>query len=215
MVREYNTINEAAHLWVGEFNAIQQGMIEKLMQADPEDWHEVTMPVRGDLVYVYDLPDKVDTLEHCGTIQSYDEESDLYCVKLYDGMLISVGEWDFEVEYDDSLPMWGTMWSFSDSCDDWWLEECNGLRKMSECGFRVYESEEFGYFFGIDGAGYDFYEQHWMPLYKARGLHWHDSQAEEDYQMHVVNGYTKRKLGKKEVWCDEDGIAVKEVGFSV
>lgn len=39
--------------------------------------------------------------------------------------------------------------------------------------------------------------------------------AEEDYQMHVVKGYTKRQLGSKEVWCDKNGVAVKEVGFSV
>lgn len=86
---------------------------------------------------------------------------------------------------------------------------------MSDCGFRIYKSEDYGYFFGIDGAGYSFYEEHWMPLYKARGLHWHDPQAEEDYQMHVVKGYTKRQLGSKEVWCDKNGVAVKEVGFSV
>lgn len=35
---------------------------------------------------------------------------------------------------------------------------------MSQCGFRIFRSEEFGYFFGIDGAGYDFYEAHWIPL---------------------------------------------------
>ena len=35
------------------------------------------------------------------------------------------------------------------------------------------------------------------------------------YQMHVVKGYTKRQLGMKEVWCDKNGVAVKEVGFSV
>ena len=40
-------------------------------------------------------------------------------------------------------------------------------------GFRIYESEEFGYFFGIDGAGYNFYDSHWIPLYDARGLKWH------------------------------------------
>ena len=42
----------------------------------------------------------------------------------------------------------------------------------------MYKHEEFGYFFGIDGAGYDFYEAHWTPLYKARGLHWHDERTE-------------------------------------
>ena len=35
----------------------------------------------------------------------------------------------------------------------------------------------FGYIFGIDGAGYDFYEDHWIPLYKERGIQWHDKEA--------------------------------------
>ena len=80
----------------------------------------------------------------------------------------------------DVFPMWGTMWSFHDSIDDWWLEECDGIRLMSECGFRIYYHQEWGYFFGIDGAGYDFYAEHWEPLYKARGLHWHDEEDKSD-----------------------------------
>lgn len=77
-------------------------------------------------------------------------------------------------ESRDYLPMWGTMWSFSEMLDNWWLEECGGLQKMADCGFRIYEQEDYGYIFGIDGAGYDFYEAHWIPLYEARGLKWHD-----------------------------------------
>lgn len=74
-------------------------------------------------------------------------------------------------EIYDTFPMWGTMWSFGDIVDEWWLE--NNLEVMKECGFRIYESEDYGYVFGIDGAGYDFYEIHWIPLYNARGLRWH------------------------------------------
>ena len=128
--------------------------------------------------------------------------------------IVYAEEDDFDVERDDVLPMWGTMWSFGDNVDDWWLEKNGGLQAMSNCGFRIYESEEFGYFFGIDGAGYDFYESHWEPLYKARGLQWHDPMAEEERQM-LHKGYTKRSLGNKWVWCDKNGAAVKEVGFSV
>ena len=78
-------------------------------------------------------------------------------------------------EPDDFFPIWGTMWQFSDWIDNKWLESRDGLQAMTDCGFRIYESDEFGYFFGIDGAGYDFYEEHWLPLYKARGLHWHEN----------------------------------------
>ena len=98
----------------------------------------------------------------------------------------SPDEWE-EVTVPDGViepygvfPMWGTMWSFHDSIDDWWLEERDGIRLMSECGFRIYHHQEWGYFFGIDGAGYDFYSDHWIPLYKARGLKWHDEEDKSD-----------------------------------
>lgn len=179
MIREGMTVSDAAHRWVAEFNAIQQGMISKLMQNDPDEWSEVTAPKSGDRVYVYDVPEELDTLEHSGEITGHDEESELYCVELDNGKLVSVEAGDFEVQYDDALPMWGMMWSFGDSADDYWLEEMGGIRIMSECGFRIYWNEEFGYFFGIDGCGYDFYEAHWLPLYKARGLQWHDPKTEK------------------------------------
>ena len=78
-----------------------------------------------------------------------------------------------ENEYDSFLPMWGTMWSFGDFLDNSWLEDERNLKAMADCGFRIYEQEDCGYIFGIDGAGYDFYEAHWIPLYKACGLQWH------------------------------------------
>ena len=83
---------------------------------------------------------------------------------------ITPGRRDEDADY---LPMWGTMWSFGNAADDYWLEEKDGLELMAECGFRIYEQEDFGYLFGIDGAGYSFLHEHWIPLYKARGLRWH------------------------------------------
>lgn len=77
------------------------------------------------------------------------------------------------VNYSNSfLPIWGTMWTFGDSVDEWWAEE--NIDIMRANGFRVYKNEEDDeLYFGIDGAGYDFYEAHWVPLYKASGLQWH------------------------------------------
>lgn len=167
---KYETIKEATQAWVHEMNAIQQGMILRLFQDNPDDWTEVTTPRKYDRVYVYNVGNH-------GEIT--DIEDDIYKIEFDNGTEIKCESNDFEVERDDYLPMWGTMWSFGDSCDDWWLEEDDGINKMSECGFRIYESEEFGYFFGIDGAGYDFYESHWIPLYKVRGLQWHNTEKED------------------------------------
>lgn len=169
MKRQGMTISDAAHEWVREFNAIPQGMISELMGHNPDAWHEVTKKSMGDRVYCYDHNES-------GEIEAYDGETEMYVVNLDNGEQAQVDESDMEFEYYGGLPMWGTMWSFGDSADDWWLEEKDGIKVMSECGFRIYEHEEFGYFFGIDGAGYDFYEAHWIPLYKARGLKWHDEE---------------------------------------
>ena len=40
----------------------------------------------------------------------------------------------------------------------------------------VYDSDETGILLGVDGCGYDFYESHWIPLYKKIGLRWHDEE---------------------------------------
>lgn len=192
------TIKDATYEWVREFNAIPQGMIAELMRNDEFSWQEVTACASGDRVYCYEY-------EEYGKIEAYDGETEMFLVNLDNGEQVQVDESDMELTQDDDLPMWGTMWSFGDSADDWWLSDGEGISIMSECGFRIYEHEEYGYFFGIDGAGYDFYEAHWIPLYKARGLKWHDEAAEKEYQMRR-KGYTKGMLGSKEYWFDGDKV---------
>ncbi len=174
MIEKGMTIQDAAHRWVNQFNAIPQGMIEKLMHLDPDNWCEITLPGRGDRVYVNKFPPQGCKRYGEGALVKVIRDKDVYQVRLDDGTNVEVSEQDIELMYDDLLPMWGTMWSFGEKPDDDWLATTGGLRAMSDCGFRIFESDEFGYFFGIDGAGYDFYSQHWIPLYKARGLEWHD-----------------------------------------
>lgn len=179
------TVSDAAHKWVNEFNAFPRDMIVTLMEANPCDWHEVTMPTKFDRVYVMNIPDvdaagiQFETDVYEGEIiEIRENEFCTYLVELDDRTVIELEPDDMEVEYDDYLPMWGVMWSFGDCCDDWWLSDGDGIKIMSECGFRIFENDEWGYFFGIDGAGYDFYENHWIPAYRKRGLRWHDQTTE-------------------------------------
>lgn len=174
---KYDTIREAAEAWVNEMNCVSTEMIRQLMEFHPDEWEEVTCPTIGDRCYAtsYD-GDGVATHNGWGEIVGTKESDNeiLYEIKFYELDEVQTCErGDIEIEYDSLLPMWGWMWSFGDNCDDWWLEKGDGVQKMSKCGFRIYYHEEWGWFFGIDGAGYDFYSEHWIPLYKARGLHWH------------------------------------------
>lgn len=213
MIAKGMTINDAAHRWVAEMNAYPQDMIRTLMEAKPCDWHEVTMPRVCDRVYVYNLPDGCDEYDSSGEIESID--NDAYRIKLDDDNTVEVGIDDFDVERDSWLPMWGWLWSFGDSADDYWMNELDGIKKMSECGFRIYEHEEWGYFFGIDGCGYSFYEAHWIPAYKARGLQWHDPATELTNE--VVRGMLEEFLHDKKLIDNllkmERGETIKVGGY--
>ena len=166
---KYENKNEAAHAWVNEFDRVPYAVIEKLLKNNPDEVNEITPPTVGDRVYCFE----------CHEYGEITEAKEEITVELDNGETLTTSAEEVEVQRDDFLPMWGTLWAFSDSCDNYWIEELGGLQAMANCGFRVYEQEDYTYIFGIDGAGYDFYEAHWIPLYEARGLKWHN-EAEED-----------------------------------
>lgn len=165
MMKTDMTILEATRHWVYGFNAIPTAMLVRLMDQNPEEFSEVTIPTIGDTVYVYD-----ESIN--GEITAQVDEG--YQIILENGTEITATVNDFTLVHTDILPMWGTMWSFGEGVDENWVENGAGLTALSECGFRIFKHETFGYFFGINGAGYDFYAEHWIPLYKARGLNWHN-----------------------------------------
>ena len=69
-------------------------------------------------------------------------------------------------------PMWGTYFSPDDQVDCQWFQD--NAEAVAKLGFTlIYEDGEF-FALGIDGAGFDFYEAYWIPLYRTRGLKWHD-----------------------------------------
>jgi len=183
MIRKGITVRDATYRWVSEFNAIQQGIIEKLISCDIDSWHEVTVPHTDSRVYIHCIPEQKTCgepyygTECCGRVTDV-VGKDTYFVELDDGASVVVNLEDLEIDEYCNLPMWGTMWSFGNSCDDHWLEEDDGIKVMSECGFRIFEHDEYGYFFGIDGAGYDFFSEHFIPAYRKRGLQWHDPETE-------------------------------------
>lgn len=89
--------------------------------------------------------------------------------------VIAVDYYDVDLEHDGWLPMWSTLWSFNDSADLYWAKE--NPEVLAECGFRIFEDQEEGeIYIGIDGAGYNFIDAHWIPLYKRRGLNWHNAE---------------------------------------
>lgn len=164
------TIEDSARKWVGEFNVVPQEILQKLSTLREGEVEEITPVSIHDRVMVYAYDEE-------GVVVEYAEHRDLLIVELDTGGATVVPREGLDAVQYDMLPMWGTMWAFGNSMDNEWLERDGNLQKMADCGFRIYTQEDYGYVFGIDGAGYDFYESHWIPLYKARGFQWHDSEV--------------------------------------
>lgn len=77
-----------------------------------------------------------------------------------DGALVLCGE-----------PMWNTWFE----PDRWVLEFIEAHEEeVAALGFTLIYHDEYLWGVGIDGAGFDFYESFWMPLYDLVGIHWHD-----------------------------------------
>lgn len=112
------------------------------------------------------------------SVEKYDSdlegEPDSFEVKL-ELPIIAVDYYNVDLEHDGWLPMWDILWTFRDSSDERWARE--NLEIVAECGFRIFEDQEtYDIYIGIDGAGYNFYDAHWIPLYKKRGLKWHNAE---------------------------------------
>lgn len=70
-------------------------------------------------------------------------------------------------------PMWSTWFIPNDLCIRRFIEE--NPEEVMDCGFTlIYDSDEDLFAIGVDGCGYSFKDTHFMRLYDAEGLHWHD-----------------------------------------
>ena len=72
-------------------------------------------------------------------------------------------------------PMWNTWFMPTEFMDIDWIK--NNQEEIALLGFTIIEIihdrfEEVA--LGIDGAGYSFYENHFVPLYELRGFQWHE-----------------------------------------
>ena len=138
----------ATKKWVSELNAIPLSLIKRAYC--PED-----LPLEDSNIKM--LVSDYTCTECGGTIDYVNVHG-----HAYDGYCDYCGEQQ-KISPMNDFPIWGTLWMFNNPVDEAWAYD--NLDVMKKCGFWVYESDELGLFFGIDGAGYDFYERHWIPLY--------------------------------------------------
>ena len=122
-------IKEATEKWVNGFNGIPLELIVKAYKDDIENIYEVTPITVGDRVWSNEEQEEMEVLEinvDEGTCEvvSYSDET----------FTLELG--DISRENEDYFPMWGRMWTFGESIDNWWLEDEDNQRKMLNVGLE-------------------------------------------------------------------------------
>ena len=74
-----------------------------------------------------------------------------------------------EQECRDFFPMYGSMWLVESSDEYLQNKILENLKKLSDLGIRIYrrENDQMGdeIWIGVEGAGFDFYEEIWIPMF--------------------------------------------------
>lgn len=164
------TIREATQEWLKEFNEIPNQVIiemaksdEQISCYDSDNFRLISSPAIqcGYCSANYD-GDK--------SLKELQEENNVKCEYCED----NTGDL-WEIGYPEyAFPTgWGTLFSPKSSFDSEWMAK--NADQISKLGIFVFDSDIYGIILGIDAGGFDFYDAYWIPLYKLRGLKWHDS----------------------------------------
>lgn len=168
----YATELEACRAWVAQWDNIPSALVEKAYQDSPD---EVELLAGGDKV-----SDCCDAEVETQVVHTDDGLREVVCCTMChqrldrhvdnDGIVREGGShWSGSMHGWPAA--WGTLFHPGETLDEDWIRSNPEI--VATCGFLVYDCDEAGILLGIDGAGYDFYASHWIPLYRARGLQWH------------------------------------------
>jgi len=149
---------EACERWVwGNFSMIPVTLLQK---AYGEDWEAISV-----LAPTYEAVKQEWLAEHG---EEYKDEPEYWIEDVIQEACD---------EQAPLFPMWGYVFVPAYAFEASWFEDY--ADDVARCGFTVYETDEIGVYLGIQGAGYDFRQAHWLPLYDLRGLRWHDEEEKE------------------------------------
>lgn len=119
--------------------------------------------------------------EDWNTIQSdVLDKSKLTCYKSVNPEDYGYEDYEGDLIEDIGEPMWSFWFEPRHSFDCTWIDKHRD--ELLDMGFVLIIEDEWDIVWGlgIDGAGFDFYEAYWIPLYEAMGLKWHDEEDEDE-----------------------------------
>lgn len=161
-------LKEKVNQWVDRsFNFIQLDVVEDHARANG---HEFT-----DCIQTPEISVLIKTwIDDCPS--DADEAREEYKQEYEEGEVYDFEDWLEDGEYENAVmehyyqsenyPMWNTLFEARDSMISHWIDQ-NASEIYDKIGFGVAEGfESLNSMLFTTGCGYDFYEAHWIPLYK-------------------------------------------------
>lgn len=151
--------------FISRLNEFDADMIAVLINADPRRWLEITTPLIGSRVTYYgerhNQEPRTGRVSMIEPAPADDCDGGMYCiVEFDDGCSLKTSDVNLDVVFDTNFPKCDKLYQFKDGVPDY--------RLLSNLGFRVFEHQEFGIFFGFDDDDDEMtMEDYWEPLYDA------------------------------------------------
>lgn len=188
---------DAVNEWIKEFNVVPTMLVENisLFGNEPIFITEDTLAKIGDevsfLMEFKDGDNKVREDILTGIVTDVDYENNTFDVEVEefvgDKELVvqeyivpwRLIEENFNLQNEDTFPLWNKMYMFDSESDSNWIEDEINRVKMAQLGFRIYFCDILGYVFGFDidesaDESIDLVKEYWEPLYEIRGLNWYE-----------------------------------------
>lgn len=154
--------SQAEYYFKREFNTIPLDLLK-------EDYEIINPSDELILEYYFDDYGNKDEL-----IKDYLKENKIkkkeFNVNHFNQTIIKSDEFE-NYKFEDFSLNHSPMWGYVFHCPNFYINsQYMNTDMLYELGIGVLEHEDIGYCLFIGGAGYDFYEAHWIPLFKK--LNW-------------------------------------------
>ena len=170
-------IKDAARRLVNGFSCVPYDWARVIAEHIDGD-EAVALPMWGTLFKVEDSCDerKIRDMMRPIGVSTEDDIDDIREFVEERGLGIDVEDYsdgdEDEPAYDIDELVYAVMDAWRDSYDEDCAFADSGWQEVGDTGILAREFDGH-LLLGINGAGYDFYERHWMTLYRALGYEWH------------------------------------------
>ena len=164
------TLRKATEEWVAQFSHVPGSVIQKLAEAGGSIYSfnsdSLRLIASPHIICAYCLATYDGDLSVADLTAAFDRGKGVPCKDCgWDGWYLEEPQFGFPFES-------GICFVAVAPCDLQWFDA--NKDEVAKLGIFVFESDQYGILLRLDKGAIDFYDAYWIPLYRLRGLRWHE-----------------------------------------